>query len=148
MIRSFIPSELDTVMQIWLESNISAHPFIVSGYWQSHFETVKDLLPQAEIFIYEEAGIIKGFIGIQNKSYIAGLFVGSAFQGCGIGRELMSAAKERFSRLELSVYTRNEKAVKFYLKQDFQIIKEQTDSDTGQPEYVMACSSAAKSKLK
>lgn len=33
MIRPFKLEDLDTVMQIWLGTNISAHPFIAASYW-------------------------------------------------------------------------------------------------------------------
>lgn len=148
MIRPFSLSDLATVMQIWLESNISAHPFIPQEYWPSNLEAVKGLLPQADVFVYEEDNTIKGFIGIQDKSYIAGLFVSPVFQGHGIGRELVSAAKKAFGRLELAVYKRNEKAVKFYIRQGFKISSNQTDSNTGEAEYTMVYSPCAKSKLK
>ncbi len=148
MIRPFIPSDLDTVMQIWLDGNISGHSFIAPQYWHSNFETVKSLLPQADVFVFEENGTIKGFIGIQDKTHIAGLFVSPSFQGRGIGRKLIKTAKNSFSTLKLAVYRRNEKAVCFYSKQGFAVSREQTDQETGETEYIMTYSSSAKSKLK
>ena len=49
MIRQFVPEDLDEVMQIWLKTNQEAHNFISPDYWSSHYDMVKEMLPQAEI---------------------------------------------------------------------------------------------------
>ena len=49
MIRKFETQDLDAVMQIWLHGNLDAHPFIPASFWTDHFETVRDMLPQAEL---------------------------------------------------------------------------------------------------
>lgn len=53
MIRKFESRELDAVMQIWLNGNLDAHPFIPASFWTDHFETVRDMLPQAELYVHE-----------------------------------------------------------------------------------------------
>ena len=53
MIRKFESWDLDAVMQIWLHGNLDAHPFIPASFWTDHFETVRDLLPQAELYVHE-----------------------------------------------------------------------------------------------
>ena len=35
MIRKFRETDLDSIMKLWLETNISAHDFIDEKYWQS-----------------------------------------------------------------------------------------------------------------
>ena len=42
-------------MQIWLHSNLDAHAFIAASFWTEHFEMVRDLLPQAELYVHEDA---------------------------------------------------------------------------------------------
>ena len=54
MIRQFVPEDLDEVMQIWLKTNQEAHNFISPDYWSSHYDMVKEMLPQAEIYVYEK----------------------------------------------------------------------------------------------
>ena len=53
-------------MQIWLQANLDAHAFIPASFWEAHFEMVRDLLPQAELYVHEDAGTrqIDGFIGL------------------------------------------------------------------------------------
>ena len=58
-------------------------------------------------------------------------------QSSGIGNALLDYAKETNSELSLQVYKRNERAVKFYLREGFHVINEQTDENTGETELVM-----------
>ncbi len=44
MIQRFAEVDLDAVMEIWLSSNLQAHPFIVPSYWAEHLEEVKRLI--------------------------------------------------------------------------------------------------------
>ena len=86
MIRVCQNDDMDTLMQIWLDANLCAHAFIPKTYWTDHYEQVKNMLPQAELYVYEEerSGEIKGFIGLTDD-YIAGIFVKSQFRSKGIG---------------------------------------------------------------
>lgn len=52
------------VAEIWLEGNLNAHCFIPAQYWRDNFELVKELLGQAEVYVYEDARQIQGFIGL------------------------------------------------------------------------------------
>lgn len=72
MIRKLQMTDIDSVADIWLDTNIKAHDFIAAQYWLENFETVKEMLAQAEVYVYEYEGKIQGFIGL-NDSYIAGI---------------------------------------------------------------------------
>lgn len=137
MIKKMELSQLDKVMAIWLDANITAHPFIPAQYWVDHVEPVKGMLPQADIWVYEESGSIEGFIGIMPPSFIAGLFVAPASQSVGIGSRLMDYCKEHYEALHLDVYVQNEKAVRFYLKHGFEIQEKKISDSHQEPEYVM-----------
>ena len=52
MIRKYVDGDIDAVMQIWLNTNIQTHSFISSDYWQSNFDTVKEMIPLAKIYVY------------------------------------------------------------------------------------------------
>ncbi len=84
MIRKFESQDLDAVMQIWLHGNLDAHPFIQASFWTGHFETVRDMLPQAELYVHENEDTqqIDGFIGL-TENHIEGIFrcKSCAFQG-------------------------------------------------------------------
>ena len=102
MIRKFDEKDLHAVMELWLESNIEAHDFIDSRYWKENYSKVEEMLPQAEIYVYEEAKKIAGFIGLTGN-YIAGIFVGKACRSNGIGRRLLDYVKEERETLMLQV---------------------------------------------
>lgn len=136
MIRKFKIDELETVMKIWLKTNITAHDFIPEDYWQGNYKLVKKILPDATVFVYEENNAILGFIGL-TKNCIAGIFIDANSQSKGIGKALLDYVKKSYSELSLQVYKKNPRAVKFYLREDFVVSNEQTDENTGETEFVM-----------
>lgn len=137
MIRAFQKQDLNACMQIWLDGNIAAHHFIAKEYWIQNYEAVAKLLPEAELYVYEEAGLIEGFIGLTGN-YIAGIFVKEAARSKGIGRQLTDYAKGIKLTLNLQVYARNTRAVSFYQREGFVIQKEGIDESTEEKEFVMS----------
>lgn len=138
MIRKLEKSDTEKAMEIWLNANIHAHSFIPEEYWRRNFQAVKEMLPQAEVFLYEEKASkeMLGFIGLDG-SYIAGLFVRDTAQSHGIGKQLLDFVKERKGQLTLSVYQKNTRAIRFYQREGFQIQCTGTDENTGEKEYAM-----------
>ena len=136
MIRKMEKKDLDRVSKIWLETNIKAHDFIPAQYWEKNYGPVREMLPQAEIYVWEEDGQIQGFAGLY-EDYIAGIFVLEQTQSKGIGGQLLNYIKGRKPYLSLKVYQKNIRAVKFYKREGFQIKEESTDQETGEKEYTM-----------
>lgn len=136
MIRKFKSTDTERVMEIWLNSNTDAHNFIEKTYWEKNFQTVKNMLPHAEIYVYNEEEKIKGFIGL-TENYIAGIFVEKDFRGRGIGKRLIDYVKNIKDNLILNVYEKNISAVKFYEKENFIVEKFGIDENTGEKEFVM-----------
>ena len=64
MVRDYRPSDLDRILKIWLQANIQAHDFINRSYWEENSGLVRQLLPQARVFVWEQGGEIQGFAGI------------------------------------------------------------------------------------
>ena len=58
-------------------------------------------------------------------------------QSKGIGKQLLDYVKGIKKRLSLSVYQKNIRAVRFYKREQFQILQESTDENTGEKEYQM-----------
>lgn len=137
MIKEFNIKQLDNVMEIWLETNIEAHDFIKKEYWKSNFEFVKKILPSADVYVSEEDNVIKGFIGVMDGSYVAGLFVKKEYQGHGIGHELIDYCKSKYKNLTLDVFLKNENALRFYKKNGFKVIDKKVNEDTEELEYTM-----------
>lgn len=138
MIRKFETQDLGAVMQIWLEGNLDAHPFIPASFWTDHFETVRDMLPQTELYVHENEATrqIDGFIGL-SESHIEGIFVAKSARSKGIGKALLEYAKSRKPRLTLSVYQKNERAIAFYRREKFVVQSEGIDEDTNEAEIQM-----------
>ncbi len=136
MIRTLTSTDIDRVAEIWLDTNIHAHHFISDQYWKKHFPAVKAMFAHAALYVYEDQDGIEGFIGLDGD-YIAGLFVCSASQSKGIGKQLLSFVKCLHPRLTLHVYARNTGAVHFYQREGFSIEEEGLDTSTGEKEYAM-----------
>lgn len=137
MIRIYFPpNDTDRIMDIWLNGNKQAHCFIPGSYWESCAQEVQSLLSQADVFVWEEEGLIKGFAGMQGN-YLAGIFVDQAFRCAGIGKKLLDFIKKRYPSFSLSVYKENRRALEFYLREGLTITAEGMDEATGHAEYTL-----------
>lgn len=125
-------------MEIWLHTNIEAHAFIPKKYWEENYELVKMMLPDAELYVYEDDSTneIKGFIGI-NDTFIEGIFIQQAKQSKGIGKKLLDYVKTKKEELSLRVYQKNKRAVQFYLRENFIVFSEDMEEATREKEYIM-----------
>ena len=129
MIRKLQKADINRVADIWLKTNLKAHFFISEQYWISNYEFVKEMLPQAEVYVYEDDKMIQGFI--------EGIFVSDEMQSRGIGKMLLDYIKDKKDRLQLKVYQKNVRAMSFYQREGFTIQSEGMDEFTGEKEYVM-----------
>lgn len=136
MIRKLQDADIDRVADIWLDANLKAHSFISPQYWKGNFETVKKMLPQAEVYVYENDREIWGFIGL-NGEYIEGIFVSGEMQSRGIGKRLLDFVKTKKTELRLNVYQKNMRAIRFYQREGFKILREGMDEATGEKDYEM-----------
>ena len=136
MIRKLQNGDINRVTDLWLKTNLEAHNFIPGQYWTGNYEAVKKMLPQAEVYVYEDNKIIQVFVGVQDK-YIEGIFVSGKMQSHGIGKALLDYIKDKKARLQLNVYQKNVRAISFYQREGFTIQSEGLDEFTGEKEYVM-----------
>ena len=136
MIRKLQKTDINRVADIWLKTNLKTHYFIPEQYWTNNYAVVKEMLPQAEVYVYEDDKIIQGFVGI-NAEYIEGIFVSDEMQSHGIGKILLDYIKDKKVRLQLNVYQKNVRAISFYQREGFTIQGEQIDEFTGEKEYVI-----------
>ena len=135
-IKALEGKQLDRIMELWLETNIHAHHFIDHNYWKTNYELVKEMMPQATIYAYQEENTIQAFVGLV-EDYIAGIFVSSDLQSKGIGKNLLEYCKSLKDELSLHVYQKNERALHFYQREGFVITKEKIDENTNELEYEM-----------
>lgn len=140
MIEKAQEKHLDSVMAIWLNTNIAAHPFIPRYFWEGVFAQVKEAMLTSDVFVYHEDDQVLGFIGITGSEYIAGLFVDGKAQSQGIGRKLLTHCKQLYPRLELDVFTENPGAVRFYETNGFEIVGTKISPDCNREEHHMVWS--------
>ncbi len=134
MIRQMKEADLKRVADIWLRATICAHYFIPAEFWCSKLDKVKKKeLMTGERYVYEEDGLIKGFITFATwkDSYIENLYVEPKDQGNGIGHALLEHARKDKTYLELHVYKQNSRAVQFYNRRGFVEVDTHTELDTG-----------------
>ena len=136
MIRPFTPSDLESVLKIWLEGNLDAHPFIPKDYWFSHYEMVRQAFLSADLYISVSQDHTLGFAGMQGD-YLAGIFVDRSCRSQGIGRQLLNHLKMIYPAFTLNVYAKNNKAVQFYLREGLRICSRTLEPDTGEMELLM-----------
>ena len=136
MIRKLHKDDIDSVANIWLNTNLQAHWFIDEQYWKKNYELVKGMLLDAEVYVYVENNEVYGFIGI-NEEHIEGIFINSEAQSRGLGKSLLDFVKEKKERLHLNVYQKNTRAISFYKKEGFKIESTSIDEITKEKEYFM-----------
>ena len=136
MIRKMQNTDINRVADIWLKTNLKAHEFIHEQYWTINYELVKEMMSQAEVYVYEDDKMIQGFVGLRNE-YIEGIFVSNEMQSCGIGKLLLDYIKNKKIRLRLNVYQKNTRALSFYQREGFDIQCEGLDDATDEKEYTM-----------
>jgi putative acetyltransferase len=130
--------DIDAVMDIWLETNISAHDFIPEDYWLGNFNAVKgEYLPQSDNYVYEEDATVKGLISIMQPSFIGALFVSVNNHNKGIGGQLVDHCKALYDFLDVAVYAQNVQAIAFYQKHGFKKVKEKINTTSRHLEYIM-----------
>lgn len=136
MIRKLQKADINRVTDLWLDTNFKAHDFIPAQYWKSNYDVVKEMLPQAEVYVYENDNKIQAFVGL-NDEYIEGIFVADGMQSQGIGKLLLDFVKGKRTRLCLNVYQKNIRAISFYQREGFEIRGEGLDEATGEKDYEM-----------
>ncbi|MDD4956285.1 MAG: GNAT family N-acetyltransferase [Candidatus Omnitrophica bacterium] len=138
MVRAFVRSDMERVLDIWLKASIKAHNFIEEKFWESKLGEMRDVyLASSEIYVYEDGGRVEGFLALCGNT-VAALFVSPVCQGRGIGGCLMDKAKEVRDGLCLAVYKENVSSIRFYERHGFRVLEERVDGHTGHMELLMA----------
>ena len=136
MIRVLQKADINRVADIWLDTNLKAHYFIPAQYWKSNYDLVKEMLSQAEVYVYENGQKVQGFIGVSGE-YIEGIFGFDEMQAQRIGKLLMNFIKDKRVKLRLNVYQKNTQAIHFYQREGFEIQCEGLAEVTVEKNYVM-----------
>ena len=137
MIREFVLSDMDDVLNIWLKASIDAHHFISEKFWSSKLKEMREIyIPMSETYVYETDQGVIGFFSL-HKKVLAAIFVSPDEQGKGIGKALIKKAISIKNHLSLTVYRENYSSIAFYKKIGFCIIGKKIDKHTGHEELLM-----------
>ena len=138
--RPAAPEETDALVRIRRDAEQAALSFLPESYFAEKAQSVRDELKSGEVYVIggetDGADNVLGFIGLQDDC-IAGFFIDRAFQSKGLGKRLLDFVKERYGRLTLDVFARNDGAVRFYTREGFVIDSSRTDGQTGETVYTM-----------
>ncbi|MEX6320926.1 GNAT family N-acetyltransferase [Staphylococcus haemolyticus] len=127
---------IEKILNIWLNSNLEAHDFIKREYWIDNLDKVKKMFSDSTIYVYNADNQIVGFADLYEQ-YIAGLFITDNYRNKGIGRFLLERLKSDYNVLNLYVNEKNEGAIRFYTKHQFEIRSKEFEVETQEYEYFM-----------
>ncbi|MBO4395304.1 MAG: GNAT family N-acetyltransferase [Eubacterium sp.] len=122
---------LEAMMEIWLQSNVKEQGFVPKKYWSKNYKEVMRVLNIASVYVYEEDGNVIGFVGSMEEAMVA-IYVAEGHRDQGIGSKLLDKIKDEMGILEVSVYTKNKRAMEFFNKNEFKPKDIQVESSTGE----------------
>lgn len=145
-----LETDFDQVKKIWLNGAKEAHKeFIPTGFWDS-IDIEKEIRDAYECYVYEENGIIRGFITARNDGYIFEIYVDfqdEDFRRREIGKVLFETLKGenpkfpqlkgRYPHFTSSVYAHNYESFAWHIKRDFKVFGIRFCPDTGLPKFDM-----------
>lgn len=137
MIRPIYSQDMDKVLDIWLHASIQARSFISAAFWRKQLGDMRNrYLPASTSYVLEVDGAVCGFYSLHGDA-LAALFVAPGKHGAGLGSLLLADAQARRTTLELTVYSANHAARRFYERHGFVVLGEQQDEHTGHLETRM-----------
>jgi putative acetyltransferase len=121
-LRAYRVADEDAAIALWLETWQQAYPSIDFAarvnWWRERWS--KELVPNANIIVAEQAGALIGFVTLDARGYLDQLVVGPEHWGSDLGTALVDEAK-RLSPdgITLLVNTDNARAIRFYRRNGF-----------------------------
>jgi len=121
-LRRYQASDEDAAIALWHATWQLAYPAIDFtkrlDWWRERWRN--ELVPQADIIVAEQAGVLTGFVTIDKAGYLDQLVVAPAQWGSGLAAALVNEAK-RLSPIgvTLKVNADNFRAIRFYQRNGF-----------------------------
>lgn len=144
-IREATDADIGAIMQIWLRTQIAAHPFIDEAYWHSRYDDVRAAVKAAaHTAVSTEKGSVRGVISVTSQGEIIALCVTLASQHQGRGIQLVHYAKHIHQCLTIQCMAASETAVKFLINRGFVPTHESQNTEAGCAVYTMAWSAKNK----
>jgi putative acetyltransferase len=140
-LRPYAAADEDAAITLWRDTWQQAYPSIDFSarvnWWRERWR--KELMPNANIVVAEQAGALIGFVTIDLKGYLDQLVVAPEHWGSSLGTALVDEAK-RLSPdgITLLVNTDNARAIKFYRRNGFVDAGGDVNPTSGKPVLRMA----------
>lgn len=138
MVRLMEIQELPTVLEMWKVINKEAHPFIGEDYWDNQDETMIQTFGNANVYVYVEHDVIKGFAFVVEGYYLGGVFVEDKARRRKFGTELVNFIKSRYDELVINIYDENKSAQSFITSLGFSKEETEIEEATGVSETTYA----------
>ncbi len=133
MIKLFTESDFSKIISLWERSVEATHHFLAKEDLEFYKSLVPRFFPQVNaMYIFEEDGIIKGFLGVSEEE-IDMLFVDSKYFGQGIGKQLLMYAIEELKLSKIDVNEQNMNAYEFYQHFGFRLVGRTETDGFGKP---------------
>jgi ribosomal protein S18 acetylase RimI-like enzyme len=135
MIRPARPDEYDEVARVWMESWVStgleeASKFLLA---QLRARVPREIENGWTLFVADDGGTLGAMLALHlPKLYLDQLFVAPAYQGRSLGRQLLGFTRTLLpDEIHLRCVRENEKAWRWYERENFVFEKEQLEPITG-----------------
>ena len=132
MIRLYQKADVDSVIDVWYQASLIAHPFLTEAFLNEEKIKLREIfLPNSQTWVFEKERQVVGFISLADNE-VGGIFVRPSNQRQGIGNALMDKARTIHDSIELEVFEANKLGRAFYAKYGFVPIRKYWEDRTGQ----------------
>ena len=130
MIRKYIESDIDEILEVWYQASRMAHPFLDADFMGMEKRNIRDVyIPNTSTWVYTDEDLILGFISMMGNE-VGAIFVRPDYHGKGIGKQLMDFVSDFHEEMEVEVFERNNVGRAFYDKYGFELIEELIHKET------------------
>ncbi len=147
LITQVSKEEFSTLLAVWEASVRATHDFVSEDDIQFFKLLVKnEALPSLELYCVRDNDLPVGFVGVSTGK-VEMLFVHPDYFGRGIGKRLLEYAVKHLNANEVDVNEQNLKALGFYQKLGFVVIRRSEVDGTGKPFPILHLQSRLATKV-
>ena len=132
LIRQYMASDLEAVLDSWEAATRLSHSFMTDDFIAQERKNVAEIyLPITDTWVVEISGRVQGFIALMGNE-VGAIFLQPACHGKGIGKTLMDKAQALHGDLEVEVFDANVIGRRFYSRYGFEFLEEKFHEPTQQ----------------
>lgn len=132
ILRPSLPQDQAAVLKIWEAASGKAHSFLSAKFQSMERRNIPRIyLAKADTWVALDNGQLLGFISLIDNE-VGALFVDPQYHGRKIGQALLNKARFLRGRLAVQVFSKNEKALGFYVAYGFVEAQRSMHKESGQ----------------